>query len=53
MARNGTEAGSKRDASPWKDRLIAVGLCFGAVVTVAWCAIIVGSTWWLVERMVF
>ena len=53
MALNGTEPGQKRDAGAWADRLIAAALCLGGVVTLAWCAVIVGSTWWLVERMVF
>ncbi|WP_156399254.1 hypothetical protein [Methylobacterium sp. Leaf466] len=45
--------GRERDDEAWKDRLIALGLCLGAGLTLVWCAVIAGSTWWLVERMGF
>lgn len=53
MGQSRTMAVQERDAEAWKDRLIAAALCLGAGVTLAWCAVIAGSTWWLVERMGF
>lgn len=48
-----TEVVRKRDPEAWKDRLVTAALCLGAGVTLAWCAVIAGSTWWLVERIGF
>lgn len=58
MGHSGTMAVQERDAQErgadaWKDRLIKAALFFGAGVTLAWCAVIAGSTWWLIERMGF
>lgn len=53
MGQSRTMDVQERDADAWKDRLIKAALFFGAGVTIAWCAVIAGSTWWLVERMGF
>lgn len=53
MVRNGTGSVRERDGEAWKDRLVTAGLCLGACLTLAWCALIAGSAWWLVDRIGF